>query len=175
MLGKIRLTKSGAKSRAAKTVGFGGQSAGPGDVATAGGIACVVAFHKNPAIALKRFAEREKVGGDVLLAFGESFLRGGELVHESEAEIVFFAGEVYRSEDGGVILRGLPADLAAEAGFIAGGPNVPHHPEQIEEGGLEEIPILGAAGEKAAEPEITAFDFINIDDGEITLATGGDI
>ena len=52
----------------------GGQSAGPGDVAVTGWVAGIITFHKNPAVTLEDFTEREEVGGDVLMAFGETLL-----------------------------------------------------------------------------------------------------
>src|SRR5437879_5517768 len=37
------------------------------------------------------------------------------------------------------------------------------------------MPIFGAAGEEAPEPEVRGFELVNVDDGEVALATGGDI
>ena len=70
---------------------------------------------------------------------------------------------------------GFPADLAAEAGFVASGLNVLEQAKEVEEHGFEEMPVFGAAGEESAEPEIIALDFIDVDDGEIALAAGGDV
>ena len=58
--------------------------------------------------------------GDVLLAAGESFLNRGELIHEGEAEVVLFGGEINGSESATEMLGGVPADLAAKAGLVTG-------------------------------------------------------
>src|SRR4051812_33994270 len=107
-----------------------GESTGPGDVAMTGWIVGIVALHKNPAVALKDFAEGEEIGGDVLLAFGETLLGSRELVHEGKAEIMLLAGEVDGGKDGWIGLGSLPTDLASQAGFVAGSLNVANHPEE---------------------------------------------
>src|SRR2546422_6096857 len=111
----------------------------------------VWAFAENPACALVTFSQGEIIGGNVLVGSGEALLGDGELVHEAETEIVLFAGEIYGGERAKV-LAGFPADLLAEAGGIAGGLHVAQLAQEGEEDGLEEVPIFGAAGEKAAEP-----------------------
>jgi len=37
------------------------------------------------------------------------------------------------------------------------------------------VPVFGAAGEESAEPELVGFGFVNVDDGEVALAGGGDV
>ena len=146
-----RLADQGPDFGTAVEVGVGGEGAGPGDVAVAGRVRRVSAFAENPACALVTFSQGEIIGGNVLFGCGEALLGYRELVHEAEAEIVLFAGEIYGGERAKV-LAGFPADLLAEAGGIAGGLHVPKLAQEGEENGLEEVPIFGAAGEKAAEP-----------------------
>ena len=97
-------------------MGVGSKSAGPGDVTVAGRVMNVAPFAKNPLCSIVRFAEGEVIGGDVLLASGESFFGDGELVHESETKVAFFGGEIDGQEAAGVALRGLPTDLLAQSG-----------------------------------------------------------
>jgi hypothetical protein len=69
----------------------------------------------------------------------------------------------------------LPADLAAEAGFVTSGLNVFEQAKEVEQHRSEEIPVFGSATEETAEPESIALDFIDIDDSEIALAAGGNV
>jgi len=169
------LTEPRGKYKSADGMSVAGERTGPGDVAMAGGIAGVLSFGEDPTITLKDLAERKEIGGDVLLAFREPFLGGGKLVHESETKVMLFAGKVDRGEYGRVVLGSFPTNLTAQTGFVPGSLNVSDHAKEIEEDCANEIPILGAAGKEAAEPEVVAFDFINIEDGKIALATGSDI
>src|SRR5882762_9326473 len=59
-------------------VGFGGESAGPGDVAMAVRVEGVAALAEGPLVAIKGLAQSEIVSGDVLLAAGEALLGGGK-------------------------------------------------------------------------------------------------
>ena len=102
-------------------VGEGGEGSGPGDVAVAGGVVSVAAFGEGPSGAVMNFVQGEEVGGDVVMVFGKVFLGGGELVHEGEAEVEFFGGEVDLGEAGAELVGGFPADLASETRFVAGG------------------------------------------------------
>ncbi len=156
-------------------VGGGGQGASPGDVAVAGGVVVVAAFGEDPLFAGIEFAQGEVVGGDVLLAEGEAFFGGGELVHQGEAEVVFFGGEIDGGKAGGKVFGGFPADLAAEAGFVAGGADGGELAEEAVEDGFEEVPIIGAAGKEGAEPKFGAFGLVYVDGGEVAFAGGGDI
>ena len=70
---------------------------------------------------------------------------------------------------------GFPADLAAEAGFVAGGLEPRQLFEEEEESGFEKMPIFGARGEESAEPEFGAVDFVDVNGGEIAVAGGGDV
>ena len=47
--------------------------------------------------------------------------------------------------------------------------------EEKEEDGLKEIPIFGTSGEESSKPEVGAFDFVDVDGGEIPLAGSGDV
>ena len=58
----------------------------------------------------------------------------------------FFAGEIDSVEFAAVVLAGFPADLAAQAGLVAGGLDVTKLAEEFEENGPNEIPIFGSAG-----------------------------
>ena len=156
-------------------MGFGGETTGPGDVAMAGGVQGIGTFAEHPAPALVGFAQGEVIGGDVLLAAGETFLDRGELVHEGEAEVMFFGREIDGSESATEILGGIPADLAAEAGLVAGGFEAFDFAQEAGQDGVEEIPVFGAAGEEGAEPEFGALALVDVDDGEVALAGGGDI
>ena|ERR1041385_1183727 len=92
--GRESLADEGADPVAVFGMGVGGEGTGPGDVAVAGGVEVIVAFAEDPAGSDVTFAQGEIVRGDVLLGFGEAFLGGGELVHETKAEVVFFAGKI---------------------------------------------------------------------------------
>ena len=56
------------------SVGVGGEGAGPGDVATAGGVKTVAGFAENPTGALVTFAQGEIICRDVLFGFGKALL-----------------------------------------------------------------------------------------------------
>jgi hypothetical protein len=156
-------------------MGVGGECAGPGDVTVAGGVEGVGFFDKGPASAGMDFAEGEEVLGDVGFGAREMFFGVGKLVHEDEAEVMFGGGEIdfkeARAEAGG----GFPTDLAAEAGFIAGAADGVEVFEEEKESGFEEMPIFGAGGEEGAEPKFGAFDLVEVEDGEVALAGGGDV
>jgi len=112
-----------------------------------------------------KLAKGEKVRGDVLFAAGKSFLGGGELLHESETEVVLFAAEVDGDETAAEMAGGVPTDLAAEAGSIARRLNGPQLGKEFEEHSAQEVPIFRAAGEEGAQPKLRALHFVNIDDG----------
>jgi len=169
------LAREGPGAGFAAEMGFGGEGAGPGDVAMAGGVVGVGAFGEDPGFADERFPKGEKVGGDILLGAGESFFGDGELVHEGEAEVVFFGGEIDFKEAGAEGLGGLPADLAAESGLVAGGLEGREAAQEGVEDGFEEVPVFGAAGEEGAKPEDGAFGLVDVDGGEVALAGGGDV
>ena len=56
-------------------MGVGGEGAGPGDVAMAGGVEGVAAFGEDPAGAGVDFAQGEVIGGDVLFGCWGSVFR----------------------------------------------------------------------------------------------------
>jgi len=142
-------------------VGMRGESAGPGDVAVTDGVESVTAFGKDPTSAGMLLAQGEVIGGDVLLVTREAFLGGGKLVHEGEAEIVLFAGEVDPGKKAAELTGCLPANLFAKTGFVARGFDGSEHAQEIEEDGGEEMPIFGAAGEEGAQREFVAIGLIN--------------
>ncbi len=100
---------------------------------------------------------------------------GGELVHEGEAEVVFFGSEVDGGEATGKALGSFPTDLTAKAGGIATSFEGADVGKEFEENGLKEMPVFGAAAKEAAEPEFIALALINVNDSEVALAAGGDI
>ena len=165
----------GADRALALGVGVGGECAGPGDVAMAGGVGTVAGFAEGPFAAGEGFAKGEVVRGDVLFAAREALFGDRKLVHERKAEVMFFGGEVHFEETAGVVLGGFPTDLAAEAGFVTGSLDVGQVLEKIEKDRFEEMPIFGAAGEEGAQPEFVALGFVNVDGAEIALAGGGDV
>src|SRR5260221_1425236 len=73
------------------------------------------------------------------------------------------------------MVAGFPADLLAKAGFIADSLERPEFAKKLEKDGFEEMPILGATGEEGPEPEVFAAPFVDVNDAEIALATGGDV
>ncbi len=156
-------------------MGVGGEGSSPGDVAMAGGVGGVGCFGEDPFGAGKDFAEGKEIGGDIVLGTGESLFADRELVHEREAEVVFFGGEIDRGKAAGELAGGFPADLAAETGFVAGGLESGEFFEEKEQSGFEKVPIFGACGEESAEPEFGAVDFVDVDGGEIAVAGGGDV
>ncbi len=88
---------------------------------------------------------------------------------------MFFSGEIDFEETAGELAGSFPANLAAEAGFVASALNRVEVAEKIKEDRFKEVPIFGSDGKKASEPEIGAFGFVNVEAGEIALAAGGDI
>src|SRR5207249_903964 len=171
----IVVDHAGADGGFAFGMGVGGEGGGPGDVTVAGGVEGVPALGEGPAGAGVEFADGEEIGGDVLLGAGESFFGDRKLVHEGEAEILFFGGEVDFEETATELAGGFPTDLAAEAGFVAGGASRGKIFQETKENGAKEVPIFGAHGKERAEPEGGVFEFVNVEGGEITLAGGGDV
>ena len=156
-------------------VGVGGEGGGPGEVAVAGEVVVVAAFGKDPSCAGPGFAQGKEISGDVLRGAGETFLAGGELVHEGETEVAFQGGEVDGKEATAEAVGGFPADLASEAGSITGTGEGRETLQETEEGGFEELPVIGAGGEESTEPEFGAFGFVDVEGGQVALAGGGDV
>jgi hypothetical protein len=152
-----------------------GKSAGPSDIAMAGGVKGIATFGEGPFSAGVGLAQGKEIGGNVGLGSGEMLFGNGELVHKGEGEVVFFSGEVDLEKATGVMLGSFPTDLAAEAGLITGGLKVGEVLKEIEENGLEEVPVFGAASEESAEPEIVTFGFVDVNASEVTLAGSGDV
>src|SRR6266496_3095038 len=73
------------------------------------------------------------------------------------------------------MLRGFPTDLAAEAGLITRRLDGVNVLEEVEQDALKEIPILGAGGEKGAQPEVRPFDFIDVKGSQVAFAAGGNV
>jgi len=65
--------------------------------------------------------------------------------------------------------------LATEARFVTGSAESGQLVEEVKENGFQEVPIFGAGGEEGTEPEFGAFDFVDVDGGEIPLAGSGDV
>ena len=156
-------------------VGVGSEASSPGDVAMTCRIKLVAAFAKEPAARVTGFAKGEEIGSDVVMRGREAFLDGGELVHEGEADVVLFGAKVDGLERPWETAARFPADLAAQAGGIAAGFDGAEAIEEAVESVLDEMPVIGAAGEEGSEPEIVVLDFVNVDGGEIAVATGGDV
>ena len=156
-------------------VGVSGEGAGPGDVAMAGRVEGVAAFVEDPAGAGVNFAEGEVVGGDVLVRAGEALFAIEKLVHKSEAQVVFLAGEINFEEAAAEFASGFPTDLASEPRLVTGTLNGGEFPHEIEEGGFEKIPVFGSNGEQTAEPQFAAFGFIDVEGAQVALAAGCDI
>jgi len=154
---------------------FGGKSACPGNVAMGVGVESVRALGEKPFGAGEMFAEREEVGGDIGMGTGEALFAHGKLVHEREAEDVFFAGEIDGAKFAGEKASHFPADLATETGFIAAGLEVGKLAQENGEDGADEMPILSAAGKERREFEGAALEFVEVDDGEIAAARGSDV
>jgi hypothetical protein len=156
-------------------MGVGGESAGPGNVAVADRIEGVAAFRKGPTRAGVEFAEGEEVGGDILIGTRKAFFSDGELIHEGEAEVLLFPGEIDSEKTAAKAAGSFPTDLTAEAGFIACAVKFWKFSQEEEKDSFEEVPIFGASGEESAEAEDWGCDFVDIDDGEVALTGGGDV
>jgi hypothetical protein len=137
----------------------------------AGRVVVVGAFGEDPALADVVFAESKVVGGDVDFGLGESFLGDGELVHESETQVVFTGAKIDLTEAIGEGVGGFPADLATEAVLIAGARDRAEVAQEEEKDGLNEVPIVGATGKEGLKPEIAAFRLVDVDGREVTFAT----
>ena len=88
---------------------------------------------------------------------------------------MLFGAEIDGDEAGAETLGGFPADLATEAGFVAGSAEGAEAGEEAEEDGFEEVPVFGAAGEEGAKPELGAEGLVEVEDGEVAVAGGGDV
>ena len=120
-------------------------------------------------------AQREVIGGDVLLGTRETFFGDRELVHEGEAEVLLLTGEIDFEEAAAELAGGFPTDLAAETGFVASSVEPGKPFQEKEKNRFEEVPIFGASGEERAETENGRGDFVDVDDGEIAVAGCGDV
>src|SRR5207247_10268851 len=65
-----------------------------------------------------------------------------ELVHQSEAEVVFFGGEIDGEEAAAEVLFGFPTDLTAQAGFVTGSPDAFNVAEESKQDGFGEVPAI---------------------------------
>src|SRR3954462_5836779 len=84
-----------------EAIGLGSEPTGPSDVAMGIWVKRILGLSEEPAGAGVMLTQGEEVGGDVLLGTREPFLTDGELVHEEEAEIVLFTGEIDAGEGTG--------------------------------------------------------------------------
>lgn len=154
---------------------MGGEGARPGDVAVADGVGCVASFTENPLGSGVDLAQREVIGRDVLLAFGKPLFGHGELVHQREAEIVLLRGEIHREEPAAKLIGRLPANLPPQARFIPSRLHRLEVFEEIEQHGLEKVPILRPASEEATEREFIPARLVDVDTSEISLAGGSHV
>src|SRR5260221_6495236 len=127
----------------APVMGFGGESARPRDVAMAGGVRAVAAFAEDPFRAGKSLAEGKIVGGNVLLASGETLFRDRKLVHQREAKIVLFGGEVDGQQTPRKLFAVFPTNLAAQSGLVAGRLDAGQALEDNVGGRFKKVPIFG--------------------------------
>ena len=102
-------------------VSIGGKRAGPGDVAMAGGIERVAAFAESPLGPGVGLAQREVIGGDVGSALGNRFSAVESWFISAKPRSCFFEAKFTLREPAAKLLGGFPADLPAQAGFVAGG------------------------------------------------------
>ena len=156
-------------------VSVGRERCGPGDIAVAGEVVVVAAFAEEPFGAGEILAQRKEVGRDVGVVFGEMFFGAGELIHEGEAQVLLFCGEVYLGEFVRVLLGSFPTDLTSEAGFVACRLEAREFFEEEEEDGFDEVPVFGATGEESTKPEVIGAGFVDVDGTEVALAGGGNI
>ncbi len=154
---------------------FTRQGASPGDIAMARRVERVFAFGEIPFVAVEHFFERIVIAGDIVFAAREPLLRDAQLVHQVETKVMLLAGEVHRFPARTEFLRRFPTDLAAQTGFVAGAFERTGRVHEIEQDGLEKVPVFGATGEQGAKPMFVALFLVDINDGQITRATGGDV
>ena len=171
----VLVNHAGADFAGAFRMSMGREGAGPGDVAMAGGVGCVVAFTENPFGSGVGLAQREVIGGDVLLAFGKPLLGHRELVHQREAKVVFLRGEIHRQEPAAKLRGGLPADLSTQARFVPGRLHRLEVVEEIEQHRLKKVPILRPAGEQSPEREFISARLVDVNTSHVTLAGSSDI
>ena len=164
------LAKAGGQDHFVGRMSFAGESASPGDVAMARWIELVGAFAEDPFLANEVFAQREIIRADILLGAGETLFGGGKLVHQAKSQLVLFGPKVGGAEPGGKCFGRFPADLPPKAGLVADGFAGFEPAQKGGENRLEKIPIVGATGEEAFEPELVGFELINVDAGQIAFA-----
>ena len=75
-----------------------------------------------------------------------------ELVHEGKTKLMFPAGKIHGGKGAAEMVAGFPANLFAETRFVADGLDVAKLAKEREQDSFQEVPIFGAAGEKAAQP-----------------------
>ena len=109
------------------------------------------------------------------MIFGDMFFGDGKLVHEGKAEVLLFCAEVDLGEFVGELLGCFPTDLAAQSGFVARGLKAREVLKKEEEGRFDEVPVFGTASEEGAEPEVVGAGFVDVEDGEVAGAGGGNV
>ena len=67
-----------------------------------------------------RFAQGKVIGGNIVFASWKALFGHRELVHQGKTEVMLFGGEVDPHKTAREMFGGFPADLAAQAGLIAG-------------------------------------------------------
>ncbi len=138
-------------------------------------IELVVAFDEPPSVAAKDFTQGKIVSGDVLLGAGKALLSAGELVHDGEPQVMLFGGEAHGSKGGRILGGGFPTDLTSQPRLVPGRLDVVEVIHEEEEESFEDVPVVGAASEEGAKPEVGALGFVDVDGGEVALAGGGDV
>ena len=110
-----------------------------------------------------------------MFAAGEAFFSNGKLVHEAETEVGLLRSEIDFDETRGEALGGFPTDLASEARLVGGGNKIGKVFHEIEESGFQEVPIFGSSAEEGFEPKGGIFELVDVHNGKVALARGGDI
>jgi hypothetical protein len=156
-------------------MGLGGQGRSPSDVAVAVGIERVLAFMENPLGAAMRFAQGEIVGGNVRIILGETLLSRRKLIHQRKTKVMLSGAKVDGLKSAAKQAGRFPADLPAQTGPVSGRLDPRQVTQEKEQARLQKVPVIGSAGKQGTQPELGAFDLINIDGGQVTLAGSGDV
>src|SRR5438552_118956 len=86
---------------------------------------------------------------------------------------MLLAGKIHLRENASVMSSGFPTDLFAKASLVASSLERPEQTEEIKEDGFKKMPVFSAAGKESAKPKFVAFGFVDVDDRQVALATGG--
>src|SRR5260221_3854017 len=86
---------------------------------------------------------------------------------------MLFASEIDFREPTAVLLRGFPANLAAQTGFITRSLQVGQAFEEIGQNRFEKVPVLCAAGNQPAQPQFIPVCLVDVDRRQVTLPGSG--